>query len=171
MEVSGKVKKIGLMVTAPSGTFSSRKLVVTTEEQYPQDIEIQFVQDKCDLLDLYKIGDGVKVGINLRGREWINPDTVKNPNGEAQYFNTIQGWRIEKTSTSQAPTSQVPAKKYVHTATDAPYKSYQDAGWTDEQLVANGKGNFVAVVPPMPVAASAPIPPAPVQTNDNDLPF
>ena len=31
----------------------------------------------------------VKVSINLRGREWINPE------GVAKYFNSIQGWRIE----------------------------------------------------------------------------
>ena len=30
-----------------------------------------------------------KVSINLRGREWVNPQ------GEAKYFNSLQGWRIE----------------------------------------------------------------------------
>jgi hypothetical protein len=34
----------------------------------PQDIQIQFVQDKVDLLDKFKIGESVKIGINLRGR-------------------------------------------------------------------------------------------------------
>lgn len=165
MEVNGKIKKINEMVTAPSGTFSSRKLVVTTEEQYPQDIEIQFVQDKCDLLNLYKVGEGVKVSINLRGREWINPDKAKNPNGEAQYFNTIQGWKIERTSTA-SPAVPLPAKKYVHTATDATYEAYKNAGWNDEQLVSNGKGRFEPVTPP-----PAPTAPAPVQTDDSDLPF
>jgi hypothetical protein len=42
-----------------------------------------------DLLNSYKVGQDVKVSINLRGREWINPQ------GEAKYFNSIQGWRIE----------------------------------------------------------------------------
>ena len=51
---------------------------------------IEFVQDKCDLLDAFKVGEDVKISINLRGREWINPE------GEAKYFNSIQGWRIEK---------------------------------------------------------------------------
>jgi hypothetical protein len=34
-----------------------------------KDIQIQFVQDKVDLLDKFKIGESVKIGINLRGRE------------------------------------------------------------------------------------------------------
>jgi hypothetical protein len=53
-------------------------------------ILIEFVQDKCDLLNDFNIDDEVKISINLRGREWINPK------GEAVYFNSIQGWRIEK---------------------------------------------------------------------------
>ncbi len=65
-------------------------MVVTTDEQYPQFLLIEFIQDKCDLLDNYNVGEDVKISINLRGREWINPE------GEAKYFNAIQGWRIEK---------------------------------------------------------------------------
>lgn len=54
---------------------------------------VEFVQDKCDLLNNYNVGEDVKVSINLRGREWVNPE------GEAKYFNAIQGWRIEKLET------------------------------------------------------------------------
>lgn len=89
MEVTGKIKVLNAEQQV-SATFRKRELVVTTEEQYPQFISINFVQDKCDLLNSYKVGDAVKVSINLRGREWINPQ------GEAKYFNDIQGWRIEK---------------------------------------------------------------------------
>ena len=70
--------------------FRKREMVVTTDEQYPQHIMIEFTQDKCDLLNNYKPGEPVKVSINLRGREWVNPQ------GETKYFNSIQGWRIEK---------------------------------------------------------------------------
>jgi translation initiation factor IF-3 len=40
-------------------------------------------------LDSFTEGQKVKVAINLRGREWVNPQ------GESVYFNTIQGWKIE----------------------------------------------------------------------------
>ena len=89
MEVNGKIKVIG-NTQEVSASFKKRELVVTTNEQYPQHILIEFAQDKCDLLNGYKVGQEVKVSINLRGREWINPQ------GEVKYFNQIQGWKIEK---------------------------------------------------------------------------
>jgi hypothetical protein len=90
MEVQGKIKLIGETKTFGNNGFQKRELVVTTEEQYPQHLMIEFVQDKTGLLDSYNVGDQVKVGINLRGREW------QSPQGETKYFNSISGWRIEK---------------------------------------------------------------------------
>ena len=89
MEVQGKIKLIGETQTFGAKGFRKRELVVTTDEQYPQHIMVEFVQDKTDLLDSYQVGQQVKVSINLRGREWTNPQ------GEVKYFNSIQGWRIE----------------------------------------------------------------------------
>lgn len=89
MEVIGKIKLINDTQTFGSNGFRKRELVVTTDEQYPQMLLIEFIQDKCDLLNNYQIGQDVKISINLRGREWINPE------GQAKYFNSIQGWRIE----------------------------------------------------------------------------
>ncbi len=95
MEVQGKLKLIRDAQTF--GTFTKREMVVTTNDQYPQDLLIEMTQDKCVLLDKYKVGDDIEVGVNLRGREWINPK------GEAVYFNTIQGWKISKLEGSVAP--------------------------------------------------------------------
>ena len=89
MEILGKVKYISNDIKV-SDSFTKRELVVTTDEQYPQQILINFVQDKCDLISSLEIGQEVKVSINLRGREWVNPA------GESKYFNDIQGWRVEK---------------------------------------------------------------------------
>ena len=100
MEVTGRIKTINDEQQV-SASFKKRELVVTTEEQYPQHIMIEFTQDKCDLLNNYKGGEAVKVSINLRGREWVNPQ------GETKYFNSIQGWRIEKQQ-SEAPQTQSP---------------------------------------------------------------
>ena len=95
MEILGKVKVVNAEQQV-SATFKKRELVVTTEEQYPQHILIEFAQDKCDLLNSLTVGDSVKVGINLRGREWVNPA------GETKYFNQINGWKLEKTN-AEAP--------------------------------------------------------------------
>ena len=97
MEVSGKIKKIDETKTFGSNGFRKREVVVTTDEQYPQMIMVEFIQDKCDLLNSFNVGDDVKISINIRGREWINPE------GEAKYFNSIQGWRIEKTQGGADP--------------------------------------------------------------------
>lgn len=89
MELTGSIKVIGV-VNEVTPTYKKRDLVITTDEQYPQHIMVEFSQDKCDLLNSFTIGETVNVGINLRGREWVNPQ------GEAKYFNSIQGWRISK---------------------------------------------------------------------------
>lgn len=89
MEIQGRVKMIDETKTYGNNGFRKREIVVTTEEQYPQHILVEFVQDKTDLLNNYQVGQLVKISINLRGREWVNPQ------GETKYFNSIQGWRIE----------------------------------------------------------------------------
>jgi hypothetical protein len=90
MEVSGRIKMIDETKSFGGNGFRKREVVVTTDEQYPQHIMVEFTQDKCDLLNNYKVGEPVKISINLRGREWVNPQ------GETKYFNSIQGWRIER---------------------------------------------------------------------------
>jgi len=103
MEVTGTIKLINETQTIGNNGFRKRDIVVTTDEQYPQMILIDFVQDKCDILNSYKVGENVKVSINIRGREWINPE------GKAKYFNSIQGWRIEKVETENYSEALAPA--------------------------------------------------------------
>jgi len=98
MEVEGKIKVIGETKEYGSNGFRKREVVLTTEEQYPQFLNIEFIQDKTEVVDHFKVGDHVKIGINLKGREWVSPQ------GETKYFNSIQGWRIEKAG--QAPKDQ-----------------------------------------------------------------
>ena len=109
MEITGKIKMIDTTKEVGSGGFKKREIAVTTDEQYPQNILLQFVQDKCDLLNNYQVGDDVKIGINIRGRIWTNPQ------GEDVYFNTIQGWNIFKQDTSRqtpAPNNASAVDKY-----------------------------------------------------------
>ncbi len=112
MEVTGKIKVVNPEQQV-SASFKKRELVVTTDEQYPQHIMVEFTQDKCDLLNNYNVGEDVKVSINLRGREWVSPQ------GETKYFNSIQGWRIEKlASEAQAPSAPMPAAQSFQPATN-----------------------------------------------------
>ncbi len=102
MEVTGRIKLIGNVQTFGNNGFRKREMVVTTEEQYPQHIMIEFVQDKTDLLNSFQVGQPVKVSINLRGREWVSPQ------GETKYFNTVQGWRIESLAQQQNQAPDMP---------------------------------------------------------------
>ena len=102
MEVSGKIKVLGDVKTFGDNGFRKREVVITTQEQYPQHLLIEFVQDRCELLDTFKVGENVKISINLRGREWENPE------GNIKYFNSIHGWRIEKEESTQDELSPPP---------------------------------------------------------------
>ncbi len=122
MEVVGKIKMIDTTKEVGSAGFKKRDVVVTTDEQYPQHILVQFVQDKCDLLNNYQVGDAVKIDINLRGREWTNPQ------GEMVYFNTIQGWRIGKAQaeTAAASVAPMPPAEAFAPATDFKEEDHDD---------------------------------------------
>jgi translation initiation factor IF-3 len=123
MEVIGKIKMIGATQDV-SASFKKRELVVTTEEQYPQHIMVEFTQAKVDDLNSYQVGEQVKVSINLRGREWVNPQ------GETKYFNSIQGWRIERMAAA-APAGAtemppMPAAEAFAPATDFKEEEHDD---------------------------------------------
>jgi len=84
-QVSGTVKEIFDTQTFPSG-FSKRSFVVTTEaDRYPQDIQLECLKEKAELLESVQKGEKVTVHFDLAGREW---------NGK--YFVNLNAWKIEK---------------------------------------------------------------------------
>lgn len=118
MEIQGRIKQIFPSQVIGQNGFEKRDLVITTEEQYPQTIIIQFTQQRCDLLENLQVGQIVKVYINIRGREWTNPQ------GEIKYFNTIEGWKIEVIQTTnvanQQPVQQAPQQPMTQAAPAPP---------------------------------------------------
>ena len=106
MDITGtlKIKNSEVQV---SEKFKKREFVITeNSSQYPQFLQFQLTQDRCGLLDNYKVGDELKVFFNLRGREW------KNPQGEVKYFNSLEAWRLEAGSAqnnASAPAADVKA--------------------------------------------------------------
>jgi hypothetical protein len=114
MEVIGKIKVLNDTQNIGANGFRKREVVITTEDQYPQYILVEFIQDKCDLLNNYKVGQDVKILLNLRGREWINPE------GVAKYFNAIQGWRIELLNSQETMSEELPEVAPVSFMDDDP---------------------------------------------------
>lgn len=85
LELTGKVIIKGATETVGNSGFEKRLLVIETEEQYKQKVPIDFVQGKVNLLDNIKLGDEVKVSINIRGNEYND-----------KYYVSLNGWKIEK---------------------------------------------------------------------------
>lgn len=110
MNVQGTIKLIGAEQQV-TDKFKKREVVIITDDKYPQHISIEFMQDGCSLLDKYQIGNTVDIGINIRGREWINPK-----DGEVKHFNTINGWKIDLIGAPPV----VPAPAHVPMIDDAP---------------------------------------------------
>ena len=89
-ELVGKIIVIGNTETVGSaGTFQKRLIVIETDEKYAQKVPLDFVQDKCDLLDKFSIGQEVTIGYNIRGNEY---------NGK--YYVSLNGWNIKANETS-----------------------------------------------------------------------
>ena len=86
LELKGKIKVINQTETFGSG-FTKREFVITTAEQYPQDVKFEVVKEKCALLDRYKIGQELNVHFNVRGNEYAG-----------KYYVSLQAWKIEITS-------------------------------------------------------------------------
>ena len=85
MEVSGKVKVVGAEQQV-SPTFKKRELVVTTEEQYPQHIMVEFTQAKVDDLNSFQVGENVKVScleVKVNGISWVKGKMASFCNNKA----------------------------------------------------------------------------------------
>jgi len=83
MDLEGSIKVVFDTQTFDSG-FQKKEFVVTTKEQYPQDVKFELIKDRIDLLAPYKQGDNVKVHFNVRGNEF-----------KGKYYVNLQAWRIE----------------------------------------------------------------------------
>lgn len=88
MELEGTIKVLFDEQKFDSG-FYKREFVITTEEQYPQDVKFELLKDKTELVRDAQIGDRFKVFFDVRGREW---------NGN--YFNNLVVWKMEKAGQS-----------------------------------------------------------------------
>lgn len=102
LKTIGKIKRIS-KIQQVTDTFKKREFVIETDEQYPQTIGFEVIQDKINIIDNYNVGDLIEVFFNLRGREW-----QKDASSPIRVFNSLHAWRIQKVETEQAnsPTSE-----------------------------------------------------------------
>ena len=89
IDLKGTIIYIGDIIE--KGKFIYREFVLKTDDpEYPQDIKFQVIKTKFDILEGKAEGSRVVVSYNLKGRAWVSPQ------GETKYFNSVEGWRIEK---------------------------------------------------------------------------
>src|SRR3569623_327994 len=105
MKVTGNLLEIQ-ETQQVSDTFKKRSFILEYAEnpQYPEYISFELIQDRCDLLDSFQLGQEVEVSFNLKGRKWVNPE------GITKYFNALQAWRIEAAGPT---TSHIPNKETI----------------------------------------------------------
>lgn len=90
VSISGTIKVLG-QTQVISDKFSKREVVITEAGgQYPQHIPVEFVQDRCSVLDGFKAGEEVTVSCYVNGREWTGKD------GVTKHFLSLKGDRIER---------------------------------------------------------------------------
>ena len=97
IEIAGVVEKVFETQTFDSG-FQKRILVINTGGDYPQMIPVEFVKDKCDILDGLVKGQQVVAAVNIKGNEY-----------KGKYYANIQGWRLE---VGEKPGRQAPIKTF-----------------------------------------------------------
>jgi hypothetical protein len=90
--------------------------VVTTEDRFPQDIKLDCLKEKGEILNGVKEGDRVTVHFDIRGREW-----------NERYFVDLAAWKIEAGEGSDAP---APAKSEQAVPAEDP----GDYGMDDEDI-------------------------------------
>tara|TARA_B110000444_G_C18847090_1_gene602758 strand:+ start:980 stop:1378 length:399 start_codon:yes stop_codon:yes gene_type:complete len=93
-ELKGKIKVLFDQQDFPSG-FYKRDFVITTNEQYPQEIKFAALKERVEQLNGLGEGDEVLVKFDLRGREY---------NGN--YYVDLNAWRIEHGAAAAQQDSQ-----------------------------------------------------------------
>jgi hypothetical protein len=93
-EISGRLAE-RFETQKVSDRFQKREFVLeikttgNTGFEFVDLIKFQTTQDKCSLLDQFRIDEEVKVSFNLRGRKWER-------DGQVSYFTNLEAWKIEK---------------------------------------------------------------------------
>ena len=98
LETTGKLIEI-YPTQEINDRFKKREFVVEVGEnaQYPNYAKFQLVQNKCEDINAFKVGDMVKISFDIRGGKW-------EKDGRVNYITNLQAWRIESLAGSPAAT-------------------------------------------------------------------
>lgn len=82
-----------------SDKFKKREFVLETYEDvngqtYTNFAKFQTTQNKCDILDRFKVNDMVNVSFNIKGNKWER-------DGKVNYISNLDAWRVEAVGGTQ----------------------------------------------------------------------
>lgn len=86
LEISGKLVQIQPEQTGQgqNGPWLKQNFVIETQEQFPKKVCITCWNDKAEILKQLKVGEELKVAINIESREY---------NGK--WYTDVKAWKIE----------------------------------------------------------------------------
>lgn len=95
--------------------FKKREFVLETSEEvngnvYTNYAKLQLVQNKCEIIDNFNVGDMLKVSFNIKGNKWER-------DGNVNYITNLDAWRIENAQQS-APAAAPASPAYTNMNTD-----------------------------------------------------
>ena len=88
-DLKGKVHEV-IPAQKVSEKLKKQELIIeyAENEKYPEYLKFEAINDKCDLIAPLKVGDGVEVFFNYKGRAWTDKT------GKKSYFNSLQLWKV-----------------------------------------------------------------------------
>lgn len=124
LEVTGKLlaKYDTIQV---SEKFKKREFVIQIDEEINGNIytnygKFQTVQNKCDVIDRFNIGDMLKVSFNVKGNSYVD-----KKDGATKYITNLDAWRVESAAAAQQPA----ATGYASQPQPTPTEPFDDLGF------------------------------------------
>tara|TARA_R100000654_G_scaffold13131_2_gene28610 strand:- start:22337 stop:22666 length:330 start_codon:yes stop_codon:yes gene_type:complete len=107
LKLEGKIQKIGQEEQIKN--LTKRSMLLTTNDKYPQTVQLDFINDKVNQLTNFSDGDLVSVSFNVRGNEY-----------KGKYYTNLQGWKISEMLGEVSNLQQNPSRQPVETG-DLPF--------------------------------------------------
>ncbi|MCB0698545.1 MAG: DUF3127 domain-containing protein [Chitinophagales bacterium] len=126
-EITGKLIAVS-DTQQVSDRFKKREFVLETAEEingnvYTNYAKMQLVQNKCEIIDNFNVGEDLKVSFNVKGNKWER-------DGKVNYITNLDAWRIERAEQGggmAAPAS--PAYTNMNAGGSAPQQGPDASGY------------------------------------------
>lgn len=135
LEVTGKLV-VKYDTQQVSEKFKKREFVMELAEEingniYTNFAKMQLVQNKCDIIDRFNVGDAVKVSFNIKGNRWER-------DGKVNYITNLDAWRVEAAGAASAPSQGNNQQGYNNNSNN--YGNNNNGG--NQNANFNGAPNF-----------------------------